>query len=127
MSQSNAFTGVPYVYANRRGYPDIAYTKAMYLNIEVPRENYYIDNAGEDKQLMYLFQELNDGDVVIIGTITALMIPEISDMLNHLEHFDELGVQVISALQPDYNIEDYREIVRLADIISRVRLGQKPV
>ena len=125
MSQSNTFTGVPYVYANRRGYPDIAYTKAM--SIGVPRDNYFIDNAGECKELMYLFQELNAGDVVIIGTITDLMLPEINDMLDHLEHFDELGVQVISALQPDYNIKEYRRTIRLADIISRVRLGLKPV
>ena len=125
MSQSNTFTGVPYVYANRRGYPDIAYTKAMYIG--VPRDNYFIDNAGEDKQLRYLFQELNKGDVVIIGTITDLMLPEIGDMLDNLEHFNELGVQVISALQPDYNIKEYRQVIRLADIISRVRLGQKPV
>lgn len=125
MSQSNAFAGVPYVYANRRGYPDIAYTKAMYFG--VPRDNYFVDNAGEDKQLRYLFQELNEGDVVIIGTITDLMLPEIGDMLDNLEHFNELGVQVISALQPDYNIKEYRQVIRLADIISRVRLGQKPV
>ncbi len=125
MSQSNTFTGVPYVYANRKGYPDIAYTKAM--SIGVHRDNYFVDNAGECKKLMHLFQELNEGDVVIIGTITDLMLPEIGDMLDHLEHFDELGVQVISALQPDYNINEYRRIIRLADIISRVRLGLKPV
>ena len=97
------------------------------MYIGVPRDNYFIDNAGEDKQLRYLFQELNKGDVVIIGTITDLMLPEIGDMLDNLEHFNELGVQVISALQPDYNIKEYRQVIRLADIISRVRLGQKPV
>ena len=65
--------------------------------------------------------------VEISGTITDFMQPEIEDMLNTLENFNDLGVQIISRLEPDYEIKEYRKSIRLADRIARKRLGLKPV
>ena len=93
----------------------------------IPRHRYYTDKEGETTELEALFLTVSNGDAVIIGTITDFMQPEIEDMLNTLENFNDLGVQIISRLEPDYEIKEYRKSIRLADRIARKRLGLKPV
>lgn len=121
----NNVKGNLFVYATYSGDPPIAYSHAM--GRDIPRHRYYTDKAGETTELEALFLTVSKGDAVIIGTITDFMQPDIIDMLNVLEDFNDLGVQIISRLEPDYNIEEYRKIVRLADTIARKRLGLKPV
>ncbi len=121
----NNVKGNLFVYATYSGEPAIANSHAMGRGI--PRYRYYTDRAGEQTELEALLLEVSEGDAIIIGTITDFMQPDIADMLNTLENFNELGVQIISRLEPDYNIEDYRKIIRLADTIARKRLGLMPV
>lgn len=114
-----------FVYETYSGCPDIAYSHAMDRGI--PRHRYYTDKVGETTELEALFLTVSNGDAVIIGTITDFMQPEIEDMLNTPENFNDLGVQIISRLEPDYEIKEYRKSIRLADRIARKRLGLKPV
>ncbi len=114
-----------YVYATKRGLPSIAASQAM--GRDIPGYHYFIDEAGEDIELTALLRTVQPGDTVIVGTITDFMTPEIEDMLNTLEDFNDNDIAVESRMQPDYSIELYRIAIRLAIEIIRVREGLKPI
>ena len=113
-----------YVYTNASGEPFIAYSHAM--GRDIPRYQYYEDRKGERVQLDALKETVVEGDTIIVGTIIDFLVADLKELLATLEFFSGCGVQIISRLEPRYNIELYRDIVGLADNLARFYLGLPP-
>ena len=113
-----------YVYTNASGEPFIAYSHAM--GRDIPRYQYYEDRLGERVQLDALKETVVEGDTIIVGTIRDFMVSDLKELLDTLELFSDCGVQIISRLEPRYNLELYRDIITLADNLARYYLGLPP-
>lgn len=107
--------GSLFAYAN--GDPFVLYSHAMFYNI--PDCNYYEDTAGKTEQLEALLGVVAEGDAIVVGSITDFMVPSVYEMCCVLEMLEEKGVTVISRLEPDFDIKNYRSAIALANNISR--------
>lgn len=114
-----------YLYARLDRDPRLAYTQAM--GRDIPPEQCFVDEDGETTQLEDLQEIIQPGDILIVGTITDFMLPDIDDMLNTLENFSEIGVKISSRLEPGYDISLYRSAIRLASYIYRIKNGLPPI
>ncbi|MBR5152989.1 MAG: hypothetical protein IKW60_05650 [Clostridia bacterium] len=105
------------LFAYASGDPFVLYSHAMFYNI--PDCNYFEDKAGQTEQLGILLGVVAEGDAIVVGSITDFMAPSVYEMCCVLEMLEEKGVMVISRLEPDFDLGNYRSAIALANNISR--------
>lgn len=115
------FEGALYVYINKSGNPSVAYSHTN--GRDIPYYHYYEDEIGETTQLEALMSIVEEGDGVIVGSITDFMTPNVQNMVDTLEFFESKGVRIFSRLEPKYDVIPYRDAVILANNIARKRYG----
>ncbi len=107
------------------------YTMKGFGREDVGTEDEYIDEIGERKQLEYLLDEVQryKKSTVIVGTITDFMNPQkpdIQDIIDVLEYFEDNNVTLCSRMEQNYDIKLYREVLPLVNAFYRINAGIKP-
>lgn len=103
--------GTELLYVNEARDTWIAYNYAAELGI--PTRTPYLDKAGSNAALKKLLAEVSAGDTIVVGSITDLANPDVSDMLLILEAMQARGVVVKAKMQPNYNLEEYQTAIQL--------------
>ncbi len=64
--------------------------------------------------------------MLVVGTITDFMTPDIEEMRMTLAALEDKDIALVSMLEYDYDFDAYYYKIGLADNIARVRIGLKP-
>lgn len=86
----------------------------------------YIDKQNENSKLEELLEDIPRNAILIIGTITDFMNPDIYEMRDILSKLNEKQITIVSMAEHDYDYDKYYYKIGLADNIARVRMGLKP-
>ncbi len=86
----------------------------------------YIDKQGNSSKLEELLEDIPRGAMLVVGTITDFMTPDIEEMRMTLAALEDKDIALVSMLEYDYDFDAYYYKIGLADNIARVRMGLKP-
>lgn len=103
--------GTQLLYINEARDTWIAYNYASELKVST--RSPYLDKAGSNMALRKLLSEVSEGDTIVVGSITDLANPTVSDMLLILEAMQMRGVVIRAKMQPNYSLAEYQTAIQL--------------
>lgn len=103
--------GTDFIYIN--GARDTMIVNSYMYELGIQTRHPFVDKAGSNDALRKLLAEVGEGDTLVIGSITDLANPAVSDMLLILEAMQARGVAIKAKMQPNYNLAEYQTAIRL--------------
>ena len=107
------------------------YTVRGFSREDIDPDDEYTDEIGETTALEKMLTHIGfyKKVTVLVGTITDFMNPQkpdINDIINVLDCFDEYNVTLCSRMEQKYDYNLYREMLPMVDAFYRLNAGIKP-